>query len=366
VPAGPPSPQLSDVNSLIGNRDTLKLNPGDDLKVSVTDPAAGFTTTVRDLTTGQTGYMVASAANGFMNTNIADCTGTPFTFHAEYSTASQQNQVPWAALEGGVLMQQEIGHFETCNSVTNQVGYSVTDPNGQSYSDPNVYQTCAGGSEGPAATGEGPCTATLGCVNATTEGPTGPQACSTNDPASGALCEFADGYCFPKGSRPVVINGAAAKETWPVAGCLQTEFQNGDLDFDGTPYQSGTWPNGTSNQPTVTEYAGPFQANGKPYPTVQFETDVAGSESLCTVTTGAGCTAPPGGANFYPFYSLTSAQHLFGQGCTWNFGNVIPGVTTQTFGKDAEYGTSDVARYGGTVISAPMANPEYAGSCARR
>ena len=64
--------------------------------------------------------MIASAANGFMNTNIADCAGTPFTFHAEYSTASQQNQVPWAALEGGVLMQQEIGHSEVCNSVTNQ------------------------------------------------------------------------------------------------------------------------------------------------------------------------------------------------------------------------------------------------------
>ena len=64
--------------------------------------------------------MTASAANGFMNTNIADCTGTPFTFHAEYSTAKQQNQVPWAALEGGVLMQQEIGHSEVCNSVKNQ------------------------------------------------------------------------------------------------------------------------------------------------------------------------------------------------------------------------------------------------------
>jgi hypothetical protein len=366
VPAGPPSPQLSDVSSLLGNENTLKINPGDVLKVSMSDPAAGFTTTVRDLTTGQTGYMVASAANGFMNTNIADCSGTPFTFHAEYSSAAQQNQVPWAALEGGVLMQQELGHFETCNSVTNQDGFSVTDPNGQSYSDPNVYQTCVGGSEGSAATGEGPCTATLGCTNATTEGPTGPQACSTTNPASGALCEFADGYCFPKGSRPVVINGVAAKETWPVAGCTQSQFQNGDLDFDGIPYQPGSWPNGTANQPTVTEYAGPFQANGKPYPTVQFQTDVGGSESLCTPSTGVGCTAPPGGANFYPFYSLTSAQHLGRSGCTWNFGNVIPGVTTQTFGKDAQYGTPDIARYGGTIISAPMTNPAISGACARR
>ena len=88
--------------------------------ISISDPPQGFTTVVRDLTTHQTGFMTASAANGFMNTNIADCSGTPFTFHAEYSTAKQQNQVPWAALEGGVLMQQEIGHGEVCNSVTNQ------------------------------------------------------------------------------------------------------------------------------------------------------------------------------------------------------------------------------------------------------
>ena len=101
--------------------------------------------------------MTASAANGFMNTNIADCSGTPFTFHAEYSTAKQQNQVPWAALEGGVLMQQEIGHSEVCNSVTNQDAFSASFSDGQSYSDPNVFDTCVGGSEGPGQTGEGPC-----------------------------------------------------------------------------------------------------------------------------------------------------------------------------------------------------------------
>ena len=103
--------------------------------------------------------MIASAANGFMNTNIADCSGTPFTFHAEYSTAKQPNQVPWAALEGGVLMEQEIGHSEVCNSVTNQDPFTMTYPGGQSYSDPNTYDTCMGGTEGPNAVGEGPCTA---------------------------------------------------------------------------------------------------------------------------------------------------------------------------------------------------------------
>ena len=102
VPAGPPSPQLTDMSTFTPNAHTLMINPGDVLVVTISDPPAGFTTEVADLTTHKTGWMTASAANGFMNTNITDCTGTPFTFHAEYSTAKQQNQVPWAALEGGV------------------------------------------------------------------------------------------------------------------------------------------------------------------------------------------------------------------------------------------------------------------------
>src|SRR5579862_2278862 len=155
VPAGPPSPQLADASTSTPNAETLMINPGDSLVVSISDPRQGFTTTVRDLSTGQTGYMTASAANGFMNTNIADCSGTPFTFHAEYSTAKQQNQVPWAALEGGVLMEQEIGHGEVCNSVTNKDPFTFTGGS-QTFSDPNVFDTCVGGTEGPSATGEGP------------------------------------------------------------------------------------------------------------------------------------------------------------------------------------------------------------------
>ena len=158
VPPGPPNPQQTDVSTFTPNAHTLKINGGDLLQVSITDPPQGFTTTIRDLTTHQTGFMTASAANGFANTSMADCSGTPFTFHAEYSTAKQQNQVPWAALEGGVLMQQEIGHAEVCNSVTNKDPFTF-DAGSQSYSDPNVFDTCNGGTEGPGAKGEGPCDA---------------------------------------------------------------------------------------------------------------------------------------------------------------------------------------------------------------
>ncbi len=373
VPAGPPSPQLSNLNTLTPNGNTLMINPGDVVAVSISDPPQGFTTIVSDLTTHRTGFMTASAANGFMNTNIADCSGNPNTFHAEYSTAQQQNQVPWAALEGGVLMQQEIGHGEVCNSLANRLPFTASFPGGQSFSDQNVYDTCIGGSEGPNAVGEGPCSLTTGlCQNATTQGPTGPVACPTNDPASGALCEFSDGACFPQGTRTVLINGVPTTESARSNECYQARFQNGDLDFEGQPYQAD-WPNGSPNFPTTFQYAGPFTVGGHTYPTVQYETDVGGSSNLCNVGTGAGCTVPPISAKFYPFWSLgplatfgdRTAQASFASraaGCVWNFGNDQPRTVTD-FGKDAQYGTPDVARYGGTIISAPLPNPEFAGPC---
>ena len=366
VPTGPPSPQLSDLSSLTPNANTLLINGGDVLQVSITDPARGFTTTIRDLTTHQTGFMTASAANGFMNTNIADCSGTPFTFHAEYSTAKQPNQVPWAAAEGGVLMEQEIGHSEVCNSVTNQDPVSISYPGGQSFSDPNVFDTCMGGPEGPTATGEGPCTST-GCTNATTQGPNGPVACPTNNPASGALCEFADGYCFQKGTRTAEVNGVATTEFSDANQCTQSRFQNGDLDFDGLDYVANSWPNGTGNHPTAFQYIGPFQKNGRPYPQIQFESDIGGSSALCNTATGVGCTVKPIGSQFYPFWSLSpsllAASSRHQTFCAWNFGKRLP-TTIATFGGDAQYGTPNVARYGGTIISPVQPNPEFSSRCA--
>jgi hypothetical protein len=361
VPSGPPSPQLTDVSTFTPNAKTLYINPGDVLAVSITDPRQGFTTTVRDLTTGQTGTMTASAANGFMHTSIADCSGTPYTFHAEYNTAKIQNQVPWAALEGGVLMEQEIGHGEACSSLTSQDPVNFGYPAGQSYSDPKIYDTCVNGQDGPGNAGEGPCTAT-GCQNATTQGTTGPVACPTNDPATGALCEFADGFCLPKGTRTALVNGVPTVESSRANECYQNRFQNGDLDYDGSSYLAD-WPNGSPNFPTTLEYAGPFTARGHIYPQIQFETDAGGSEALCNTVTGANCTAPPLGAQFYPFWSLGRGTLGFtGTACLWNFGNSEPN-TVADFGKDAQYGVPDVARYGGTLTSQPLANPQFARGC---
>jgi hypothetical protein len=374
VPAGPPSPQLANVTTFMPNQHTLMINPGDVLVVSITDPPQGFTATIRDLTTGQTGYMTASAANGFMNTSMRTCSGTPHTFHAEYNTASIQNQVPWAALEGGVLMEQEIGHSDICESLINQDPYSVSYPGGQTFTDKRTFDTCVGGSGKHKQAGEGPCDPTTGlCQNAKTQGPTGPQACPTNDPSSGALCEFANGFCFPEGIRYVTIDGVEIPAFSADNQCFADRFQNGDLDFDGVSYQPNAWPDGSPGHPTYFEVIGPFDAQGQPYPQVQFETDANGSAFLCNISTGVGCVLPLIGSNFYPFWSISpysfaafSSPDLTSSWqstlCAWTFGNVSP-QTIEDFGKAAQYGSPDLSRYGGTSASAPMPNPEFSGRC---
>jgi hypothetical protein len=372
VPTGPPSPQLADVSSFLPNAQTLLINQGDVLQISISDPPQGFTTVIRDLTTHKTGYMVASAANGFMNTNINTCDGTPFTFHAMFSTASAQNQVPWAAdIAGGPLVVQEIGHSEVCNSLKYDDPYSISYPNGQSYTDDDTYDTCVGGSEGTGQVGEGPCTTTstgTTCQNAETQGPDGPQACPTDNPASGTLCEYADAYCFPKGSRVIEVNGVTTTAWSDANQCFADRYQNGDLDFDGLSYQRSSWPtSGSRDHPTAMEYVGPFQRNGRPYPQIQFETDINGSAFLCDTSTGAGCVVPPTDANFYPYYSLSRsfpALRNFTTSCVWNFGGNLAS-TVVNFGGDAEYGTPDVARYGGTSTGPVMRNAQFSGRCAR-
>jgi hypothetical protein len=365
IPSGPPSPQLADVSTFLPDAHTLMINGGDTLQVSIADPAQGFTTTIRDLTTGQTGWITASAANGFMNTSIADCSGTPHTFHAEYNTAAVDNRVPWAALQGGVLMEQEIGHSEVCSSLKNQDPFSESFANGQSFTDTAVYDTCVGGSEGAGQSGEGPCTGAT-CQNAETQGLTGPQACPTTNAASGTLCEYADGFCYQQGTRTVLINGVSTTESSDANQCFTDRFQNGDLDFDGLDYQASAWPHGSSqNHPTSFQYVGPF-TSGKAYPKIQFETDVSGSSFLCDVATAVGCQVKPIGSNFYPFWSLSQKFFALGSqqtSCVWNFGGQLSN-TLENFGKDAQYGNPDLSWYGGTNISAVQPNPEFSRGCA--
>jgi hypothetical protein len=102
VPEGPPSPQKANQATFTPNSNTLLMNPGDRVTVHMFDaPVPGepgqmaFKAVVTDLTTGASGYMQASAKNGFQNTSMVDCSGKPFNFQPEYNTAKRQNITPW-------------------------------------------------------------------------------------------------------------------------------------------------------------------------------------------------------------------------------------------------------------------------------
>jgi hypothetical protein len=210
VPAGPPSPQLADLSSFTPNGQTLLMNPGDTVQAHIFDADLGggqhaLETQLTDLTTGQSGFMIASAANGFMATSHVDCSGTPFNYEPEFSTASPQNAVSWAALQVNVATQFEIGHFTPCTNVSQprvvNLGGGVTD---------TIWNSCTGPYE------------------------------TTTAPDNSHNEEPSDSPCFPAGETDGGISPPNL-----VTGCVNSAVVNGDLDFDGTPYWPD-WPNQTT------------------------------------------------------------------------------------------------------------------------
>ncbi|HEX8982641.1 MAG TPA: hypothetical protein VF792_07725 [Ktedonobacterales bacterium] len=312
VPAGPPSPQLANLATFTPNKHTLMMNPGDNLSVHIFDAngpgGRALKVTVDDSTTGQSGSMQASAANGFMATNFSDCSGVPFNFEPEYNTAQPQNLVPWAALQGGILTQFEIGHFTPCTSVTNPVTVTIF-----GFTD-TVWQTCNGPYE--------------------------------VKPDKKPNPEQSDMPCYPVGDT----HGGTVPPNL-VTGCVNSFVQNGDIDFDGTPYWPD-WPNSTAPDtfPSTFKQAPPT-TNGSAYAGVQFETDVGASESTCSAKKLSGCAVPPPGSpgNFYPYWTQASAS---GQ-CVWEFGQMQNG---NAFGGSAQY-DGPSAYFFGTLSSAVIPNP---------
>ena len=295
VPTGPPSPQLANVATNTPNSHTLLMNSGDHLRIHMWDaPVPGATgqralkLTINDLTTGQSGFMQASAKNGFMATNIQDCSGTPFNYQPEYSTAGVREIVPWAADQLGIATQFEIGHFEACTSVAKPFTFSVP-----GFTD-KMWNKCFGPYENAGA-------------------------------SDGTTPETGDASCFPQGDT----HGGLAPPN-VVTGCLANFFQNGDLDFDGNPYWPD-WPTSTTPNlwPSTFQQAPPT-TNGASYPQIQFQTDAALSEASCAFPNPAGCKVPPPAApgKFYPYWTQTGS-------CVWEFGNMPNG---NTFGKQAQYG----------------------------
>jgi len=313
VPTGPPSPQRANLATVTPNAKTLLMNPGDQLRVHIFDapvPGGGgsaLKVQVDDISTGQSGFMQASAANGYMATILGNCKGVPFNYEPEYNTAQPQNLVPWAALQGGILTQYEIGHFTPCTTVTNPVTFS------QGGFTDTFWQTCNGPYETPADNASNP--------------------------------EISDAPCYPFGDT----HGGTSDPN-QATGCSDA-FGNGDVDFDGTPYWPD-WPNSTSPNtfPSTFRQQQPT-TNGQMYSGVQFETDLAASESTCHPTALSGCAAPPPGApgGFYPYWTQATVDGS----CVWEFGQMQNG---NFFGGDAQY-DGPSAYFFGTLSGPVLPNP---------
>lgn len=316
VAHAPASPLLATLSTFTPNPQTdLFMNSGDRLVVSLQDTSNGFQVVIIDLTTGEIGFMTASAANGFgevlFDPNGTDCDpGThnlPTNFHPMYATSSEHTRVPWAAHSYNVAFSDEIGHFEYCNAVSSEGGSCIE--NGV-----HDLDTTLSGAED-------------------------------------------DNFCLD----------AAVSLSVQIGGCADA-----DSDFDGVPYQL-VWP-GTftmadldrSLHPQPVRFTSPLflDRHGavRNYSRVAFETNLPRIEfdtkppcqahisNPSDTNPGAGCVNPPVGANFYPFY--TTRQMSDRGDCVWQLGGAnIPG-TTRSFG-----GTS-TSEFGSLL---PLAYPDTGG-----
>jgi hypothetical protein len=82
------------------------------------------------------------------------------------------------------------------------------------------------------------------------------------------------------------------------------------------------------------------------YSTVRFETDLPrieepNSGGVCDHQTGKGCTNPPPGAEFYPWYHLVRAG-----GCAWAMSNDLPNQISNFGGEKAAWGPLELTDYG--------------------
>jgi hypothetical protein len=279
-PSSPPNPVNATLTTFTPNPAAdLFMASGDELDVTLRDSPNGLVIVVKDLTSGKSGSMTASAANGFGQVKYeptgTSCTNIPYDFHPMYSTSSEQTRVPWTAHSYNVAFADEIGHFDFCSTVD----------------------------------------ASGGC--------TGKEGITKDHEAADAD----DGACFP----------ASASTLVQVSGCLAT-----NTGFDGVPYQP-VWPDGnTSRHPTSIAFSSPRSGGSfnQPYPRLAFEADlprIEFSAGTCNRQSGAGCSLIPTtddqqAAVFYPYFSTTTQ-------CLWNLGSYIPGQTANAFGENGQYGT---------------------------
>jgi hypothetical protein len=276
-PQAPPDPLgATDATFTPDPTQTLFMNAGDDLTISIHDSRAGFVTEVTDLTTGAHGSMTASAQNGFAHPmfqpNASKCSEQRYGFHPMYSTSSEHTRVPWAAHSYNVSFSDEIGHFEYCGKV---------DVNGLC-TEPGATDKKLDGDDDQ-------------CYDASASSLVAVTGCTDSD---------------------VDFDGTSYQADWP--GTLRDSKRDAQL-------------HGQSFLVTSPQTA------GHDYERMAFEADMPGIESGCPPEGGAGCVNPPPGAAFYPIYSTQASGKdcAWQEG-----GTFIPGTTNTFGGTStAEYGS---------------------------
>ncbi len=285
-PHAPPGPLDQTLDTFTPDpASDLFMNSGDQLTVNIHDGPDGLIVVVHDLTTGETGSMTASAANGFAHIlfqpGAASCAEAPYTFRPMYSTSSEHTRVPWAAHSYNVAFSDEIGHFEYCSEVSE----------------------------------EGDCTSN------------GEDSLDDDDTG-----------CFSPAFSTFV----------PIGGCIATDNDFDGVSYQPVwPGTNPNRGQDAKYHPTPITFTSPLFNGSRNYDRVAFEADLPRIEAAdfggnCDRFTGANCVNPPPGANFYPIYSTgTSTQTPSATGhCVWQFGGPYIKGTTNTFGGDsaAEFG----------------------------
>jgi hypothetical protein len=278
APQGPPDPlNFEFVGSGLPGPSVLYMNPGDRVTVSIQDSLVGVVTTVVDHTTGQSGSMTASVANGFghpkFQPNASSCSDELYAYHPMYSTSSENTRVPWAAHSYNVAFSDEIGHFEYCNGPVDSDG--ICHQRNMDLDD----DFCFDGSTSLLVH-------VAGCMdsdidfNGTSYQPDWPGT-------------------FPNPVLDQLLHPQSFVVTSPLSGGLNYERVAFETDLPAIEFLQG-----------------------------------------CDVTTGAGCTNPPARAAFYPFYSTTGTggscawreggrfmpgtTNAFGGSSTTEYGSLLP------------------------------------------
>jgi hypothetical protein len=276
VPQSPPDPlHFTPATFTPDPSKVVFMNAGDELAISIHDSPDGLVTTVNDLTSGETGSMTGSIANGFAHPlfqpQAATCSEESYAFHPMYSTSSEHTRVPWAAHSYNVAFSDEIGHFEYCDKAVR--GRCVQ---------PGLNEKKEDSDD-------------VGCFNA---------------------------------SDSLLV---------PVGGCIGSDFDFDGMPYQ--PVWSGTLADAAQDHRLHSEsfqFTSPL-SGGQNYERVAFEADLPAIEFLvgCDTTTGVGCVNPPPGSNFYPLYSTRGSNGCAWQ----EGGTHIPGTTNTFGGTStAEYG----------------------------